>query len=189
VQELRVVAQDQRVAGLLVHHLLVLRVQRGHLLVLRVHLGLDCAGGEEAGGDAVDAQAPGQEQRQLRQSRTLVLLLLEPELVIVGRLRGRQRSLVVVNGEGELRPPAVLPSSLGVDGWRDGMWLSEKARRSCREGGDEEERKEYRNGVDELLSSTLSDSDGVLPSRQRRGEAGDASSRSDLSCLHFITTY
>jgi hypothetical protein len=47
-----------------------------------------------------------------------------------------------------------------VDGARRreaGMWLSEKARRSCREeGDDEEERKGWcRNGVDELRSNIL----------------------------------
>jgi hypothetical protein len=45
------------------------------------------------------------------------------------------------------------------DGWREGRWPSEKARRRCREerrdDGEEEERKWCGNGVDELLSNIL----------------------------------
>jgi len=51
-------------------------------------------------------------------------------------------------------PPA--PASLGVE--RAGMWLSEKARRSCREEvgeGKEERKKGRKKGVDELRSNIL----------------------------------
>lgn len=130
VQELRVVAQEQRVAGLLVDHPLVLRVQRGGLLVPRRHLllhtlhlgsrslrlliGLVGAGGEEAGRDAVDPEAPGQEQRHLRVvrlRRALLLILQQQEdvrLVVARLLLGRQRCGAavlaegVVDGEGQL---------------------------------------------------------------------------------------
>jgi len=65
-------------------------------------------------------------------------------------------------------PPA--PASLGVE--REGMWLSEKARRSCREevgeGKEEERKKGCRNGVDELRSNIL------LPPSLLRKEREDA---------------
>jgi len=65
-------------------------------------------------------------------------------------------------------PPA--PASLGVE--RAGMWLSEKARRSCREevgeGKEEERKKGCRNGVDELRSNIL------LPPSLLRKEREDA---------------
>ena len=47
---------------------------------------------------------------------------------------------------------------LEEEGSREGRWLSEKARRSWREEGDEgeeEERKECRDGAKELLSNIL----------------------------------
>jgi hypothetical protein len=80
------------------------------------------------------------------------------------------------------RPP---PASFGVeDGWRDGRWPSEKARRRCREERErddgEEERKGWcRNGVDELLSNILRSravSASLLSHERERGKGGEASS-------------
>jgi hypothetical protein len=130
VEELRVVAQEQRVAGLLVDHGLVLRVQRGHSLVLLLlHAGSAAfqvgARGEEAGGDAVDPEAPGEEQRHLR-----VLRLhhhsrrrLPTPFLSLGAGWRRQRGEYglalaegVVDGEGELRVEAAASGVAGPAG-------------------------------------------------------------------------
>jgi hypothetical protein len=82
----------------------------------------------------------------------------------------------------------LLPPPPSEDGWREGRWPSEKARRSWREDGaaaaDDGERKECRNGVDELLSSIVS----FLSHRLRVVSSyslASNSSRSHLPCLHL----
>jgi len=76
------------------------------------------------------------------------------------------------------RPPlGLLPALLGVDhddGWREGRWPSEKARRRCREerrDDGEEERKGCRNGVDELLSNILGSASQLSHERGKGREA------------------
>lgn len=54
--------------------------------------------------------------------------------------------------------PVVLLLESEEEGLREGRWLSEKARQSWREEcdeGEEEGRKECRNGVEELLSNII----------------------------------
>lgn len=136
MEELRVVAQEQRVAGLLIDHGLVLRVQRGHhLVLLLLHSGSAAfevgARGEEAGGDAVDPEAPREEQRHLRVLRLhhhRRRLLPTPFLSLgLGAGWRRQRGEYglalaegVVDGEGELRVEAAASGVAGPAGVVEG---------------------------------------------------------------------